>query len=72
MPSRDRGIFSKHGDDLPVRTIILTLVACLVSLTLCFAEDLNIGTWKLNEAKSNSVPESEKVTRWLSKPLAMT
>jgi hypothetical protein len=39
-----------------VRTIILTLGACLVSLTLGFAEDLNIGTRKLNEAKSKLSP----------------
>ena len=35
-----------------VRPIILTLVACRVSLTLCFAEDLNIGISKLNGARS--------------------
>jgi len=34
------------------RSIVLTLVTCFVVLTLCFADDANIGTWKLNEAKS--------------------
>ena len=34
------------------RSIVLTLVTCFVVLTLCFAEDGNLGTWKLNEAKS--------------------
>jgi len=28
------------------------MVTCFVVLTLCFADDANIGTWKLNEAKS--------------------
>lgn len=35
-----------------VRTIVFTLVTCLVGLTLCFAQDPNMGTWKLDEAKS--------------------
>jgi hypothetical protein len=35
------------------RTIALTIVTCFVGLTLCFAGDnANMGTWKLNEAKS--------------------
>ena len=34
------------------RTVVLTLAVCLLSLPLCFASDANVGTWKLNEAKS--------------------
>jgi hypothetical protein len=34
------------------RTIVLTVVTCMVGLTLCFAENAHMGTWKLNEAKS--------------------
>ncbi len=35
------------------RTMLLTLATCLVGLTLSFAgENPNMGTWKLNEAKS--------------------
>jgi hypothetical protein len=34
------------------RTIVLMLVTCFVGVTLCFAESPNMGTWKLNEAKS--------------------
>lgn len=34
------------------RTIVLTVATCLVGLTLCFAENAHMGTWKLNEAKS--------------------
>ena len=33
-------------------TIVQALTTCLVGLTLCFAEDANMGTWRLNEAKS--------------------
>jgi hypothetical protein len=38
---------------MKVRMIIVTLVVCFVGLTLCFAADANMGTWKLNETKSN-------------------
>ena len=34
------------------RTIVLTVATCLVGLTMCFAENAHLGTWKLNEAKS--------------------
>ena len=34
------------------RTTVLVLVALAIGATLCFASDVNMGTWKLNEAKS--------------------
>jgi hypothetical protein len=35
------------------RSIVLTVVLCLLALSLCYAaENPNMGTWKLNEAKS--------------------
>ena len=34
------------------RTILLTLAFCLAGALACFASDANVGTWKLNEAKS--------------------
>jgi hypothetical protein len=34
------------------RTIVLTLALCLVGVAVVFAQDANMGTWKLNEAKS--------------------
>ena len=37
---------------MKTRTILLMFATCLAGLTLCFAEDANTGTWKLNEAKS--------------------
>jgi len=37
---------------MKARTIALTLVMCFTGLTLCFAENANMGTWKLNESKS--------------------
>ncbi len=37
---------------MKTRTIILSLLLCLVGVAVCFAADAFIGTWKLNEAKS--------------------
>lgn len=34
------------------RAIVLTLVLCLFGVSVCYAVDVNMGTWKLNEAKS--------------------
>jgi hypothetical protein len=39
--------------------IILTVALCLVA-ELCFADDANLGTWKLNVAKSVFSPGSPK------------
>jgi hypothetical protein len=48
---------------MKARTIVCTLVTCLVSLTLCFAADNPMmGTWKLNEAKSKLAPGMTKNT----------
>jgi hypothetical protein len=30
----------------------MTLAFCVVAGAVCFASDVNMGTWKLNEAKS--------------------
>jgi len=37
---------------MKVRAIALTLTLCLVAVAASFAQNPNIGTWKLNEAKS--------------------
>lgn len=37
---------------MKTRTTVLVLVTLAIGATLCFAADPNIGTWKLNEAKS--------------------
>lgn len=34
------------------RTILLTLVVCFVGVAAALAADANVGTWKLNSAKS--------------------
>jgi hypothetical protein len=45
------------------RTIVMTLGLCLVSSALCFAQDALIGTWKLNESKSQLSASMPKNTR---------
>jgi hypothetical protein len=37
---------------MKVKTSVLTLALCFIAGTVCFASDAQIGTWKLNEAKS--------------------
>jgi hypothetical protein len=47
---------------MKMRTTVLLLVTLLVGVTLCFAADPNLGTWKLNEAKSKLTPGTAKNT----------
>src|SRR5258705_13713114 len=44
------------------RTVVMTLVTCLIGLTLCFADNANMGSWKLNEGKSKLSPGMPKNT----------
>ena len=37
---------------MKTKTILASLAAFFVGLALCLAADANMGTWKLNEAKS--------------------
>jgi hypothetical protein len=43
---------SKQGEHVNVRKIALTLALCLAGVAVCYASDPNMGTWKLNDAKS--------------------
>ncbi len=45
---------------MKAKTIVLTLVLCFVGVAVCFADDANMGTWKLNEAKSKLAPGAPK------------
>ncbi len=45
---------------MKARTIVVTLALCLVGVGVCLAEDVNMGTWKLNEAKSKLAPGAPK------------
>ena len=37
---------------MKIRSVVLTFLMCLLALTISSAQNPNIGTWKLNEAKS--------------------
>jgi hypothetical protein len=38
--------------DMKARTILFAAALCFVGAAVCFADNPNLGTWKLNEAKS--------------------
>jgi hypothetical protein len=42
------------------RVIVLSLLLCFVGVAVSFAQDPNMGTWKLNEAKSKLPPGATK------------
>ena len=42
------------------RTMVLTLALCFVAAAVCFASDVQVGNWKLNEAKSKLAPGQPK------------
>jgi hypothetical protein len=41
---------------MKTRMTLLTLAALFAGVVVCFAADVNMGTWKLNEAKSKISP----------------
>src|SRR4030088_1485473 len=47
---------------MKVRTITLSVLLLFVAGAMCMASNPNMGTWKLNEAKSKFAPGSPKNT----------
>jgi hypothetical protein len=47
---------------MKIRTILLTMAALFAAVALCFAADVNMGTWKLNDANSKISPGAGKNT----------
>jgi len=45
---------------MKARTSVLTLALCFLAGALCFASDAQMGTWKLNEAKSKLAAGMQK------------
>ena len=45
---------------MKIRTTLLSLAVLLAAAAVCFAADVNMGTWKLNEAKSKFAPGAGK------------
>ncbi len=55
--------FDSHsGGTMKTKTIAVTLALAFVAATVCFASDVSMGTWKLNEAKSKLAPGTPKNT----------
>src|SRR5271169_3237252 len=46
---------SHPGGNMKIRRMGLTLLMLFVGLTICSAQNPNLGTWKLNEAKSKLI-----------------
>jgi hypothetical protein len=42
------------------RKAVFTAAMLFVGLSMCFAQDASMGTWKLNEAKSKLIPGTPK------------
>jgi len=53
---------SRLDGDMKTKTLLLTLALCFAAGTICFAASPQIGTWKLNEAKSKITPGTAKNT----------
>jgi hypothetical protein len=56
-------LISESGESMKARMTVLTIALCLVAGAVCFASDAamaNMGTWKLNEAKSTFAPGATK------------
>ena len=47
---------------MKTKTIGITLAFCFLGWATCFAADPQMGTWKLNEAKSKITPGTTKFT----------
>lgn len=47
---------------MKTRSFVLTLALCMLALAMSFAQNPNIGTWKLNEAKSKIPAGASKNT----------
>jgi hypothetical protein len=45
---------------MKTKTIGLTVALCFIAVAVGFASDVNIGAWKLNEAKSKLAPGAPK------------
>jgi hypothetical protein len=52
--------FVRNGGNMKTRTSVLTLALCVVAGAVCFASDVQMGTWKLNETKSKLAPGAPK------------
>jgi hypothetical protein len=50
----------RSGDNMKIRTAVPVVALWLVAVAVCFGSDAQMGTWKLNEAKSKFTPGAAK------------
>jgi len=55
---------------MKARTSVLTLALCFLAGAVCFASDVQMGTWKLNEAKSKIAAGAPKNSTVVYEPAA--
>jgi hypothetical protein len=55
---------------MKIRTVLVCLVALFAGLSLALAADANMGTWKLDEAKSTFAPGGTKNSMVVYSPAA--
>jgi hypothetical protein len=53
-------MFANQEEDMKAKTIVLTMALYFVAAAVCFGQDAQMGTWKLNEAKSKLAPGGPK------------
>ena len=49
-------------ENVNTRTLLLSVAVCLSGAAVCCAQDPNLGTWKVNEAKSQLPAGGNKIT----------
>jgi hypothetical protein len=47
---------------MKIRSVVLMMAVCLAAVTMSYAENVHMGTWKLNEGKSKLVAGTIKNT----------
>ena len=47
---------------MKARMVLVTLALCFLGAAVCYADDAQMGTWKLNEGKSKIGSGSPKPT----------
>jgi hypothetical protein len=59
-PAAEPTALARTGEDMSTRSTALTLMLGSLAVAVCVAADANMGTWKLNEAKSKLNPSGPK------------
>src|SRR5260370_2774832 len=58
--NHSQSLMFPNGGDMKTNRVLLTLALCCVTAAVCFDSDVQVGNWKLNEAKSKLAPGMPK------------